>query len=337
MGFPAARMNDPHLCPLSDGPKPHVGGTILPPGVPTVLIGNVGAATLSSPCLCASPAPNLIAKGSAGVFIGKKPAARQFDTTAHGGMITVGLPTVLIGDSSMGPTRAVTLLPNGDIMFGPNIIIKADPNNADFQMQALQALIRLNCTPTMQKAFSAIEGSGNSLTIVPYVPPAGWGPFNAYCQPGAATPGKTGTPSTVAWDPNVHSLGGPPNSVQPADAPGSDVILAHEMIHGTHNATGTNGNGPFVNNGPGTPQGSNVSEERGTVGLPTQTYNNPGNPSDPLNGSTLPATNTNPYTENGVRQDYANNGWPSAGTNQPPVQRPSYYPSGPGNSGTQPF
>ncbi|PMP77167.1 MAG: type VI secretion protein, partial [Roseiflexus castenholzii] len=31
---PAARVSDMHTCPLSDGPKPHVGGPIMPPGMP---------------------------------------------------------------------------------------------------------------------------------------------------------------------------------------------------------------------------------------------------------------------------------------------------------------
>jgi uncharacterized Zn-binding protein involved in type VI secretion len=35
--------------------------------------------------------------GSTTVFIGGKPAARMGDTTAHGGTITLGAATVLIG------------------------------------------------------------------------------------------------------------------------------------------------------------------------------------------------------------------------------------------------
>jgi uncharacterized Zn-binding protein involved in type VI secretion len=38
-----------------------------------------------------------VVKGSATVLIGGKPAARMGDTTAHGGTIAVGLPTVMIG------------------------------------------------------------------------------------------------------------------------------------------------------------------------------------------------------------------------------------------------
>lgn len=100
MSQPAARVGDMHTCPMSDGPKPHVGGPILPPGVVTVLIGNMPAATVTSQCVCVSPAPDVILKGSTGVLIGGNPAARVGDVTAHGGVITVGLPTVLIGELS---------------------------------------------------------------------------------------------------------------------------------------------------------------------------------------------------------------------------------------------
>lgn len=88
-----------HTCPMSDGPKPHVGGPVMPPGVPTVYIGGAPAATLGNLCTCMGP-PDSIIQGSMGVLIGGKPAARQGDMTAHGGIITVGCPTVLIGDFS---------------------------------------------------------------------------------------------------------------------------------------------------------------------------------------------------------------------------------------------
>jgi uncharacterized Zn-binding protein involved in type VI secretion len=35
--------------------------------------------------------------GSPTVLIGNQPAARMLDPTAHGGVIVLGLPTVLIG------------------------------------------------------------------------------------------------------------------------------------------------------------------------------------------------------------------------------------------------
>jgi len=102
---PAARVTDPHLCPMFDGPKPHVGGPILPPGCPTVLIGNLPAARVGDMATCAS-APDVIALGSLTVMIGGPPAARMGDITAHGGSIFLGLPTVIIGDTGMGSPGA---------------------------------------------------------------------------------------------------------------------------------------------------------------------------------------------------------------------------------------
>lgn len=65
--FPAARVSDMHVCPMVTGVVPHVGGPILPPGAPTVLIMNLPAARLTSQC-------------------------------AHGGLVVgPGAPTVLIG------------------------------------------------------------------------------------------------------------------------------------------------------------------------------------------------------------------------------------------------
>ena len=94
--MPAARVGDMHTCAISTGPVPHVGGPIMPPGVPTVLIGNMPAANVGTMCTCVGP-PDVITKGSTTVTINMMPAARMGDMTAHGGVIVVGCPTVLIG------------------------------------------------------------------------------------------------------------------------------------------------------------------------------------------------------------------------------------------------
>ena len=96
MGQPAARLTDPHVCPMVTVLVPHVGGPILAPGAPTVLIGALPAARVSDTCVCVGP-PDVIALGSFTVLIGSMPAARMGDMTAHGGAIVMGLPTVLIG------------------------------------------------------------------------------------------------------------------------------------------------------------------------------------------------------------------------------------------------
>ncbi|XVJ58016.1 MAG: type VI secretion protein [Tepidisphaera sp.] len=93
----AACVGDMHTCPLFNGPVPHVGGPILPPGTPNVIIGGRPAAVATGMCVCVGP-PDTIAKGSATVMIGGKPAARVGDLTAHGGSIVgPGAPTVMIG------------------------------------------------------------------------------------------------------------------------------------------------------------------------------------------------------------------------------------------------
>jgi len=96
---PAARITDMHTCPMQTPgtpPIPHVGGPILGPGVPNVLIGNLPAAVVGDMATCVGP-PDSIVKGSATVMIGGKPAARMGDTTAHGGSIVLGCVNVLIG------------------------------------------------------------------------------------------------------------------------------------------------------------------------------------------------------------------------------------------------
>lgn len=87
-----------HVCPMVTPalvPIAHVGGPISM-GLPTVLIGKLPAARVGDMAVCVGP-PDVIAKGSATVMIGGLPAARMGDTTAHGGSIVLGCPTVMIG------------------------------------------------------------------------------------------------------------------------------------------------------------------------------------------------------------------------------------------------
>lgn len=91
----AARIGDMHVCPMAS-PAPHVGGPVTGPGCPTVIIGGMPAAVVGDIAICTGP-PDTILMGSATVMIGGKPAARMGDTTAHGGSIVIGEPTVIIG------------------------------------------------------------------------------------------------------------------------------------------------------------------------------------------------------------------------------------------------
>lgn len=96
---PAARLTDFHQCPMQTPapvPIPHVGGPIIGPGAPTVLIGSLPAARVGDMAVCVGP-PDSIVQGSATVMIGGVPAARMGDATAHGGQIMLGAFNVMIG------------------------------------------------------------------------------------------------------------------------------------------------------------------------------------------------------------------------------------------------
>lgn len=115
MGQPAARVGDMHTCPMvtpGTPPIPHVGGPVLPPGGITVLIGGQPAARQGDMCTCVGP-PDAISMGSPIVRVVGMSAARMGDPTLHGGVIVMGLPTVLIGVNPAGkppsPYQAVAV------------------------------------------------------------------------------------------------------------------------------------------------------------------------------------------------------------------------------------
>lgn len=112
MPGPAATVGSNHVCPMVNPgtpPPPHVGGPVIGPGVPTVLIGGKPAAVMGDMCTCAGP-PDTIAQGESTVLIGGKPAATLGSMTVHGGTITQGEPTVLIGTGS-STVKTVTSIP----------------------------------------------------------------------------------------------------------------------------------------------------------------------------------------------------------------------------------
>ncbi len=97
---PAARVNDQHRCPMASPQGavsiPHLGGPILGPGAVTVLVGGRPVAVVGDAAVCVGP-PDSLVKGSATVLAGGKPIVRVGDTTAHGGVVQVGAPNVLVG------------------------------------------------------------------------------------------------------------------------------------------------------------------------------------------------------------------------------------------------
>lgn len=94
----AARISDMVVCPMvtpATPPIPHVGGPIAM-GAPTVLVSYMPQARVGDINICVGP-PGTIVKGSATVLVSNMPAARLGDLTNHGGTISSGAPTVLIG------------------------------------------------------------------------------------------------------------------------------------------------------------------------------------------------------------------------------------------------
>ena len=128
MGQPAARITDqvlqtaPHChAPIhppapvpTPVPHPALPLMIIPPGAPTVMIGNLPAACMGDqtmPCMlpsCVPGGPGMILMGAPTVLIANKMAARVNDPTLHascvapipspsGKIMPPGCPTVLIG------------------------------------------------------------------------------------------------------------------------------------------------------------------------------------------------------------------------------------------------
>lgn len=79
------------------------GGTIVGPGVATVMIGGMPAAVATDNHVCVIPAntghltASVFPSGSTTVLIGGLPALRTSDTCLCGAGAAVGAPTVMIG------------------------------------------------------------------------------------------------------------------------------------------------------------------------------------------------------------------------------------------------
>lgn len=95
-----------HVCPMVTGLVPHVGGPIVGPGAPNVLINGKPASVMGDSCICYGP-PDVVAQGEPNVLINGTPVVVAGCMTAHGGMIPMGDPTVLVGSAT--PVKPVTM------------------------------------------------------------------------------------------------------------------------------------------------------------------------------------------------------------------------------------
>jgi uncharacterized Zn-binding protein involved in type VI secretion len=94
MGRPVSLIGHNHVCPMVDpGPKPHVGGPVVNPGQTFVRVNGQPMATVGGTCTCIGP-PDSMVQGSTIVKIMGKGVVRVGDSTAHGGKLVMGIPTV---------------------------------------------------------------------------------------------------------------------------------------------------------------------------------------------------------------------------------------------------
>jgi uncharacterized Zn-binding protein involved in type VI secretion len=299
MGKPAARIGDDHKCPA------HGGGPIIPPTARTVFVGGKAQARIGDRAVVCSP-PDILASGASSVLVEGLPACRQSDTTTHKGLITGGLPTVLIGDP------AVSIVINGDVAFVKKV---------------QKALARILPTRSGAEWLRRMGLNKQEVTIEPTADGSSSAAANwANAENGA------GTGSTINWNPDDPTTDASLPGAQ--GSPGADVVLAHEMCHALHAADGNDSDGPD-DHFPGQVGTSARNEERRTVGtsgkdpdgssnvrLPPPPPGTPAPPPPPPGSPPLPPpTEANPPdyskevpSENSFRDDL---GIP---------RRPSYYP-----------
>ena len=113
-------MGSMHICPMCTGTVPHVGGPVIGPGAPNVLINGKPAAIMGDMCTCVGP-PSSICMGEASVLINGTPAVAMGAITNHGGTVTMGEPNVMISVAVPIPSATV---PISQIQF-PDISFEA--------------------------------------------------------------------------------------------------------------------------------------------------------------------------------------------------------------------
>lgn len=144
---PAARITDMHVCPLVTVLVPHVGGPIIAPCEPTVLIGGLPAARITDMLTCVGP-PDIIVMGSPTVLIGGLMAARIGDPTAHGGVIVLGCFTVMIGEAGTPSpvTPSAPMVPSAPTVSVPSAPAPPEPPVAQLKQEIENDLQKLRDT-----------------------------------------------------------------------------------------------------------------------------------------------------------------------------------------------
>ena len=96
MPGPAAYLGALHVCPAVTVIVPHVGGPVIGSAAKVLVGGSLPAGVVGDMAVCIGP-PDTVAVGCPTVLAQDKPWATVGDSCAHGGVIVLGWPTVLVG------------------------------------------------------------------------------------------------------------------------------------------------------------------------------------------------------------------------------------------------
>ena len=193
IGFmPAARVMDNHVCPMWDGPKPHVGGPIIM-GAWTTLVGFMPQSRIGDMAVCVGP-PDVIAMGEMTVLVGMSGGMGGLGAMMGAAMGALG--KVLNG----GFPKAVKM-PDGSVVtqYNENITIEGTP---EYQAKVVRDLDKISETESGKKLMKSLEDSGKKTRIHKTDPGEG---NAAWTDPGPPTgtegyKNADGTPGEVKTD-----------------------------------------------------------------------------------------------------------------------------------------
>jgi len=239
---PAARITDLQNCPMatpippSPIPVPHVAGPIMT-GSPNVITGMMPQARVTDMVLCAVPIPpNAIAKGSLTVFVNNLPAARIGDLTMHGGAISTGFPTVIIGDGTgggAGGAGGVSLAIARMLVTPGGSGTAEDAELVAAELAKLPPSILARMLANGTRVVACRGSVTDYRTELQGVAPRGWPAGSTWDNvPGSFMPGSN--------EVVIATIGHPANPHVPAtgEGHGSANLVVHEGLHGYDKGAG---------------------------------------------------------------------------------------------------
>lgn len=137
-----ATIGSMHVCPMVTGVTPHVGGPIIGPGEPGILINGQPVAVLGDQCVCSGP-PDVIVTACPVVLINGKPVATVGSMTAHGGQIITGAPGVSISSATPMKPAVVPLrhIPFPEISLTSQLLASSQANYARQEQQKVKECV----------------------------------------------------------------------------------------------------------------------------------------------------------------------------------------------------